>query len=182
MTLLDETLDQAAALDTTQRRDKDAGLGVRGCDGDDGEFQRISTLGSDGNHVKIRVFGNLLLHTGRHAPLEVRRQIVQGVNPFLAFRPHIHVNRIHRKNSHHHLFAIDAVYPVIPYFVIRGVPVRIKGNVGVLILHMMLHKPRLGHMLEVIGTGHYRHAAKQNEHHQGSQKQKPIFFHKQAIS
>ena len=37
---LDEPFDQPSPLDAAQRRDKDAGPGIRGSDGNDGEFQR----------------------------------------------------------------------------------------------------------------------------------------------
>ena len=149
---LDEPFDQPSPLDAAQRRDKDAGPGIRGSDGNDGEFQRIGPPGSRRHHFKMRIFGNLLFHSGCNALPEVLR----------------HVLRIHRNNGHHDFFAIHAVHPVIPDFFIIGIPVRVKGNMGILIFYLMSDKSCLGNMFEIIGTRHYRHAAEQHESHQGS--------------
>ena len=165
---LDEPFDQPSPLDAAQRRDKDAGPGIRGSDGNDGEFQRIGPPGSRRHHFKMRIFGNLLFHSGCNALPEVLRQAAQGIKPLCGIRPYIHVLRIHRNNGHHDFFAIHAVHPVIPDFFIIGIPVRVKGNMGILIFYLMSDKSCLGNMFEIIGTRHYRHAAEQHESHQGS--------------
>ena len=130
----------------------------------------------------MRIFGNFLFHAGRDALPEVFRQTVQGIKSFRGIRPHIHVHRIHRNDGHQDFFAVHAVYLVIPDFFIISIPVGIKRDMGVAIFYLMSHEARPGHMLEVIGTSHYRHAAKQHERHQGSEEQEPVFLHKQAIS
>ena len=116
----------------------------------------------------MRIFGNLLFHSGCNALPEVLRQAAQGIKPLRGIRPYIHVLRIHRSNGHHDFFAIHAVHPVIPDFFIIGIPVRVKGNMGILIFYLMSDKSCLGNMFEIIGTRHYRHAAEQHESHQGS--------------
>lgn len=118
----------------------------------------------------MRIFSNLLFHAGCNALLEVFRQAAQGIKPFRGIRPHIHVHRIHRNDGHQDFFPIHAVHPVIPDFFIIGIPVRVKGNMGILIFYLMSDKSCLGNMFEIIGTRHYRHAAKQHEGHQGSRE------------
>lgn len=81
----------------------------------------------------MRIFGNLLFHAGCNALLEVFRQAAQGIKPFRSIRPHIHVHCIHRNDGHQDFFPIHAVHPVIPDFFIIGIPVRVKGNMGILI-------------------------------------------------
>lgn len=117
----------------------------------------------------MRIFGNLLFHAGCNALLEVFRQAAQGIKPFRSIRPHIHVHCIHRNDGHQDFFPFTPFTRSFQIFYHRHSSTR-QREYGNPYFYLMSDKSCLGNMFEIIGTRHYRHAAKQHKGHQGSRE------------
>ena len=128
----------------------------------------------------MRGFFRGFFKLGIHAFPEVFRQVTQGLLTFRSVRAHVHVPRVDGSHGQQVFLAMLTLYPFIPGFFIGGVPVRIKGDVGIPVFDVMGYKSRLRHLLEVIGTGDRRHADKQHKHHHGKQGQETAHLHHQS--